>query len=325
MKIAVFGTGSAGTHHLNALQNLDGIEPIAVPIRLSRLPELEATGYRTASDIREAITNGADAAIIATDTLRHAQDAMTVLQSGLDVLVEKPLSINAQEARQICDVAERMQRKIFVACVLRFSEALSNFRQILLQIGPLHSVRIEAVSYLPHWRPNRPYQDSYSARANEGGVLLDLIHEIDYAGWIFGWPCSLQAKLRNLGRLGIASEETADLVWETQSGCSISVCLDYLSQPPRRSIIACGSSGTAELNFIDQSVKVTVANKVNEELFAQAVANMFSEQDRAFINAIQGEADPKLATGGDGVSSMAVCDTARLASASRREEIVVYP
>ncbi len=38
-----------------------------------------------------------------------------------------------------------------------------------------------AQSWLPDWRPDRDYRESYSARLDEGGVLRDLVHEIDYA------------------------------------------------------------------------------------------------------------------------------------------------
>ena len=101
MKIAVLGTGGAGTHHLNTLRHLDGVEPIAVPIRPGRLPELENAGYRTAQDIHAAVTQGAIAAVIATDTSRHSKDAQAVLAERLDLLVEKPMSKDVQESIEI--------------------------------------------------------------------------------------------------------------------------------------------------------------------------------------------------------------------------------
>ena len=42
-------------------------------------------------------------------------------------------------------------------------------------------------SYLPGWRPGTDYRQSYSAqRRLGGGVLLDVIHEVDYAAWVLG-------------------------------------------------------------------------------------------------------------------------------------------
>ena len=195
------GTGSAGQRHLKALRSVGGVEPVAVPHRRSRLAELEADGFATAPDIRTAASYGARIGIVATDTARHADDALSALEEGLGVLIEKPMAVDAAEARRLCEQASKLGRTVYVGCVLRFSESLNTFRDLLGNIGRLHAVRIECQSYLPEWRPGRAYQESYSARAGEGGVLRDLIHEIDYAGWLFGWPVALHAKVRNLDPL----------------------------------------------------------------------------------------------------------------------------
>jgi hypothetical protein len=51
---------------------------------------------------------------------------------------------------------------------------------------------------------------------------------------------------------------------------------------------------------------------------------MFLSQTLAFIETARGTDDPRLATADDGVNALAVCDAARLASDSRREEKVAY-
>lgn len=325
MKVLVLGTGSAGFRHLATLRAVEGVEPLAIPQRRTRLVELRAGGFATAPDVRAA-AGGACAAIVATDTARHAEDAAGAVVAGLDVLVEKPLSTDARQGRKLCLKAAESGRKVFVGCVLRFSESLNTFRAFLKKVGSLHSVRIECQSYLPDWRPARPYRDSYSARAAEGGVLRDLIHEIDYAGWLFGWPVALQAKVRNLGRLGIEADEAAELLWETADGCVVSVSLDYLSRPSRRYMKAAGERGTLEWNGIANIVTVGLAGTTVEVVeSSQTRDEMFLEQARAFVRATQGACDPRLATGEDGVRALAVCDAARRASDTRREERVEYP
>jgi predicted dehydrogenase len=309
-----------------AIRSLDGVEPIAVPIRSARLTELEADGFATVPDLHSAALNGACAAIIATDTARHAEDVLSALKEGLDVLVEKPMAVDSAEARRLCKQASELGRRIHVGCVLRFSESLDTFRSKVGDVGRLHSVHIECQSYLPDWRPHRPYQDSYSARAGEGGVLRDLIHEIDYAGWLFGWPAAVEARIKNLERLGIAAEEIAELNWETSTGCLVSVSLDYLSRPPCRRMRACGAAGTVEWDGIAWTTTAMVEGEPCRKIGAsQTRDEMFLAQDRAFINTIVGNPDRRLATGEEGVKALAVCDAARRASDNRREEIVEYP
>ena len=195
-----------------------------------------------------------------------------------------------------------------------------------LQLGQIHLVRIECQSYLPDWRPTRPYQESYSAKKDEGGVLRDLIHEVDYATWLFGWPTAVQARLRNLGRLGIDAEETAELFWEGDNGCLISMNLDYLSRPARRKMQAMGEHGTLTWDGIAKTVRLALVGEKEQCFhFDQTVDEMYLAQDIAFLNVDDNDAlDIRLATGPDGIKALALCDAARLASKTRREEQVSY-
>jgi predicted dehydrogenase len=324
--VAVLGSGSIGIQHLGALRQIPGVQPLAIPTRPERTTQLEAAGYVTAKDLSEAARMGATLCIVATDTGRHVQDALCAAETGLDVLVEKPLSTDAGSAYLLCRQVMETGRRVFVGYVLRFSESLNRFRELLGKIGRLHSVRIECQSYLPDRRPSRTYRESYSARADEGGVLRDLSHEIDYAGWLVGWPAALQAKVRNLGRLGIAADEAALLVWETPDNCLISSTLDYLTRPTRRRMVAAGELGTIEWDGVRGTVALALASEPAKVMHStQTRAETLRTQDRAFLEASCGALDPRLASDTDGINVLAVCDTARLASETRREEKVNCP
>lgn len=311
--------------HLGVLRRMHNVRPVAVPVRSIRVEEL-ADGYAVASDLGEACALNVTHCIVATDTGRHVADSEIALENRFHVLVEKPLATDAEEGKRLCARAREVDRGIFVGCVLRFSESLNYFRTLLAEIGRLHSVRIECQSYLPDWRPQRSYRESYSARGAEGGVLRDLVHEIDYAGWIFGWPKAVYADLRNLGRLGIETEEIADLVWQTSEGCVVSITLDYLSRSPRRRMRAMGEKGTLEWDGMQNTVTLNGDGPV--PWVRGSVQNreaMFLEQDRAFLDSAQDFSEPRLATGRDGLRVLAVCDAARRSSQGRREEPVEYP
>jgi len=326
MAVAVVGTGSAGLQHLQALKALDGVRPIAVPIRAARAQELARAGHHAAADLPEAIRMGARFCIVATDPGRHLDDALAAMAEGMDVLIEKPLAVDAGRARRVVEHARAIGRQAFVGCVLRFSDSLVTFRQWLPSVGRLHMIRVVCQSSLPSWRPARPYRESYSAHADEGGVLRDMIHDIDAAGWLFGWPANVAAMIRNLGRLGIASEELAHLLWETKEGAVVSLTLDYLSRPATRGITAYGERGTVEWNGIAGTVTLACDGApVREARSAQMREEMFIAQARAFIDARRGALDPRLATADEGMRALAVCDAARAASRARAEVPVIYP
>lgn len=320
----VVGTGSIGMLHLRLLAKAD-YRPLAFPAREERANVLRSNGYVVVTDWRDVVDRGATHAIIATSTARHSHDAMHALNAGLEVLVEKPLAVDVASARAAVETARRRRRGLWIGCCLRFQPALQMFARELPALGRLHSVRVECQSFLPDWRPERAYAESYSARADEGGVLRDLIHEIDYAGWLFGWPEAVQARIRNLGRLGIASEEAADLLWETDSGAAISIRLDYLSRPRRRLMRAAGEYGVLEWDGVTGAVTVALAGAPEiRHVVGSSIDDMYVEQLRSFLEAAPGQCDPRMATAADGIRALAVCDAARLASENRREEPVRY-
>lgn len=324
--VAVLGTGSIGMRHLNVLRTVASVHPLAVPVREARARELTAQGYDAVESLDEAVARGVRCCVVATDTGRHLEDARAAIERGLDVLVEKPMAATAQEAGRLRDAARAAHRALYVGCTLRFSESLNALREALPQAGAVHAVEIACRSYLPAWRPGRPHQASYSARADEGGVLRDLIHEIDYAGWLFRWPAAVEARLTTTGRLGIAAEEQAHVTWETPAGAIVSVSLDYLARPSRRRMTAFGERGTVEWDGVAGTVLMGGDTEAPaQRTYAQGRNEMLRAQAQAFFEACQGRVDPRLATGEDGVRALAVCDAARRSAATRQEERVEYP
>ncbi len=322
--MAVQGTGSAGMRHMSVLAQMEHVCPIAIPKRPGRRSELDTLGYRTARSVKEAADLGAGLCIVATNTDQHAADAHFAIEAGLDVLIEKPISSTSCSAAELVRAASGAERSVFVGCQLRFSESLDRFRSQLSAIGSIHRVGIECGSFLPDWRTNRPYRESYSAQPEQGGVLRDLIHEIDYATWLFGWPDAVEARIRNLGRLGIESDEVAQLNWEVSDGCLVSIDLDYLTRPPRRNTTAFGQDGVLEWDAIEGTVRLTRPDGFEQSSHPERHDDLFALQDRAFFNTHTAQVDPRLATGADGVNALAVCDSARRASEDHSAAAVAY-
>ncbi len=319
----VLGTGSIGFRHLRVLNHGLGISVAAIPVRPSRKLELQAQHFVVCETLEEAVARGATYAIIATDTGRHLADTCKALLLDCDVLVEKPLAASTSGLGQLAILAREKHRKVFVGCDLRFDRSLLLFRERLPEIGSLHAVRIECQSYLPEWRPNRDYRQAYCARPEEGGVLLDLVHEIDYAMWLFGAPSQVFARLVNTGRLGIHAEETADLYWQTPTGAALSIRLDYLSRRPHRCIRAYGEFGEMEWDGVAQTVTVT---KAGEQPQSFAVAHerdqLISDQARAFLGTLKGGEPGTLTTLEQAAIVVSICDAARRSSDSGRMEAV---
>lgn len=322
-RVVVCGTGSIGFRHLRVLRDSLQLKPVALPTRSSRISELDSKGFDAVSSWEIAAIDKPWFAVIATDTGRHLADASKALELGADVLIEKPVAPSTEGLRELAELAERAHRRVFVACNLRFDAGLKLFRRHLPDIGRVQSVRIECQSYLPDWRPETDYRRSYSARAEEGGVLRDLIHEIDYALWLFGVPQKLFAKLKNTSALGIVSDESADILWESPSGTTVSIRLDYLARVTRRKMHAYGELGELEWDYIGKSVSLSQPGKaVQTWEIDQARDEMMRDQLADFIGSAGTGAESFLATLDEGATAVAICDTARRSSQSGQVEVV---
>jgi predicted dehydrogenase len=324
VSVVVCGTGSIGMRHLQVLRNFLHLDPVALPTRSARVPELQAAGIRTVESWQLVRENPPKFAIIATDTSRHLADATVALELGAHVLVEKPIAIDASGLNGLAELAAARGCQVFVACVLRFDAGLLQFQRHLPEIGRVHSVRIECQSFLPEWRPGTDYRQAYSARQEEGGVLRDLIHEIDYAMWLYGPPSELFARLGNSGTLGIKAEESADLLWETPSGASVSIRLDYLSRIPRRRMCASGELGDLEWDYFQKNVTLSLAGK-HKQIWTtdQKRDEMMRDQTTAFLAIEESRAPSAVASLEDGALAISICDAARRSSQSKRVEQVL--
>jgi predicted dehydrogenase len=224
------------------------------------------------------------------------------------VLCEKPLASDLAQGERIASGAARAGLPVWVGCCLRFDPGLIRVRQLLPALGPLHAVRIEAGSYLPEWRAERDWRASYAAKPRGGGVILDLVHEIDYALWLFGPPLSIVGRAENLGRLGIESEEIAESIWSYAGGPSLSIALDYLSRPPRRRLRASGAEGELIYDLFARTLTHSPATgPASVETFGPLAA-VHAAQAEAFSAAVttgDGGALPPLASG---LAALAVCD-----------------
>lgn len=318
----MLGTGSIGSRHLSVLRDC-GAVPIAVPVRTSRLAGLAAEGFSCAASLEAARAEGAVAAVIATTTERHVSDIEAAIGLGLDVLAEKPLAVSFPAASGLPAKAAERGVRLFVAYCLRFDAGLQAFRRYLPRLGEVRSVRIECRSFLPDWRPGRDYRQTYSARSGEGGVIADLSHEIDYAIWLFGDARAIMGLATNHGWLGIETEETAEAIWTMSSGGHISMALDYVSRKPARYVRANGSEGELVFDFLAGILTVTgPGGETYEERFERCPNAKYEAQARAFIGAVKDGLPGALASAGEALGVLKVCDAWRRSSLSGRKEAV---
>lgn len=245
MKTIIVGFGSIGKRHYQVLTEL-GHECVIV----SR--HYKEKNQEIYSSLSEAQGVNPDYIVIANESSLHISTLRESLRyfPSCKYLIEKPLS---NEKLNIDDIDNG---KIFIGYNLRFHPILQKIKSIVDKEKVL-TCNIYVGQYLPNWRPNRDYRDSYSASyAQGGGVLFDLSHEIDYASWLFGQPKKSTGIISKLSSLEIDSPDVAVLL-SSYINCEVAcIHMDYLDRLGTRTIIINTDTQTIRADLINNTLQV---------------------------------------------------------------------
>jgi predicted dehydrogenase len=123
--MAVIGVGHLGRHHARILSSMEGARLTAVvdeiPERAQEIAAASAT--RAVTDYRELLGE-IDAAVVAVPTGLHRQISVPLLERGIPVLVEKPMSRSLEDADAMLEAAEKGHALLAVGHTERHNPAV---------------------------------------------------------------------------------------------------------------------------------------------------------------------------------------------------------
>jgi len=240
MKLLVIGYGSIGRRHAKNFS-----QHVEVAVYDQNIGLLNQNEFQTFDSLEAALAWQPAVVVVSTPHHTHLEIATQALQSGADVLIEKPISHALDGVNQLIEQADIQQKKCHVVCNMRFHSAVATLKQNLFRIGQPLFVRAHYGDYLPTMRPHVDYRNLYAAnREQGGGVILDAIHEIDYLQWIFGAVQSVNAEAAKLSDLDINVEDYAAICLHHQNGVRSEIHLDYLQRCRQRGCEIVGDQGT---------------------------------------------------------------------------------
>ena len=248
MHVLIVGLGSIGRRHASNLKVLrDGVNFSLVDPK-APVDWKFSSNYKYYPTLEECLKVPAhfDFCMICSPSEFHI-DHLTLLRGRTSaVFVEKPSCTNYEEASELANLADEFQTTM-VGCNLRFHEGFNVLKNNLHLIGDLRMVRSFFGHWLPNWRPDQDYTQSYSAKRDTGGALLDCIHEPDLVTALVGpYRKILGLNRYQLSQLKIESEDCASLTGLHDNNVS-SVCqVDYLRPIKMREITVYGSEGLIE-------------------------------------------------------------------------------
>jgi predicted dehydrogenase len=291
LRIAVVGVGHMGRFHAEkvaALAREDASVALAVVCdrHLDRArAAADAHGGRATADVRDAFA-AADAAVVAVPTAAHAELVALALESGLDVLVEKPIATTLPEAEQLVALAEARRRVLQVGHLEWFNAAMRTV-----------AARVSRPRFFEGHRLG-----PFPGRSLDVDVVLDLmIHDIDIVQRLVG---AEPTRIEALGvpvLTGHADICNARLVFA--NGCVATLTASRVSQKPLRKLRFFQPDAYFSIDF--RASTVTIGQRlpaqaggeraVGFELLQIDREDALASQLRAFV---QGVRDRKPVAGG---------------------------
>ena len=285
MRVLLTGLGSIGRRHARLLEECSR-EIDLVAYRSGTSGSGNEFGIPEYTRLEDALDADPDIAFITNPTDKHVDTALACAKAGCDLFVEKPLSHNVVGVDEL--IAESRDRNLvtYVGCQFRFDPVLNAVRERLQdgELGPILSFRATAGSYLPDWRPDRDYRDTYSVDPDRGGgVVLDLIHEIDYSHWLFGPFQCTGSQIGFTDTLDIESEAIAEAIVKTSDDVIGNIHLDYCRRQPQRSLEVVCEKGTVIADLEECTLTVEYPSSTERESFDYGRDKRFRNQLEYFL------------------------------------------
>jgi predicted dehydrogenase len=263
----------------------------------------------------------ADAVVVATPAVHHAEIASAAVGRGQPVLVEKPFALASAEARQVAELADRAGVPVVAGHLLLFHPAVERLREMIAagELGPVY--------YL------------YSQRVNLGQVRPDENalwsfgpHDVSVARFLLGErPIAVAARGHSYLQPGI--EDVVFLTLEFASGAMAHVQMSWLDPHKERRLTVVGARRMVVFDDMQPREKLKVFDKGVErppeyrsfgeslsvregDIFIPRVPNLepLTAELRHFLAVARGEERPRV-TAWDGVE---VVEILEVASASLR-------
>jgi len=192
LRAGLVGYGFAGqTFHASVLSAVPGLQLAAVASSQPHKVHAEWPGVAVVPDFEALVARAdIDLVVVATPNAQHFPVARAALEAGKHVVVDKPFTLNAAEARELELLAGRQDRVLSVYQNRRFDADYLTLKDVLASGEVGRPVYLE--SHFDRFRPE--VRDRWREQKVPGaGLWVDLgAHLVDQAVQLFGKPDTLQ-------------------------------------------------------------------------------------------------------------------------------------
>lgn len=190
LSIGIIGAGTIGEQHVKAAVSAHIDVKYVVDVNLPAAEALAEICDATPTDDADQLwaDGGVAGVVIAVPNTLHRPLAVRALEAGKDVLLEKPMGLNAAECDQINAVAARSGQLVQVGLVHRYSSVGQGTKEVIDagQLGDIYHAK--ALLYRRRGVPGLGGWFTTKSQSG-GGAIIDVgVHVIDLALHFMGFP-----------------------------------------------------------------------------------------------------------------------------------------
>ncbi|OCL08936.1 NAD(P)-binding protein [Glonium stellatum] len=334
LKIAVIGTGLIGPRHAEAVIKSRDAELSCIfdpnPAAEAIAERLKCPIYKS---IKEMLASSSipNAAIVCTPNHTHVSVSKELLDGGLHVLCEKPISVDIASGQELINHAASRRLHLLIGHHRRFNPCVITTKQLLPSLGRIVALNGLWTTYKPEEYFDPPTE--WRRLETAGPIFINLIHDIDVLHHLFGPITRIHAE-QTLNQRGHPAEEGAAIILRFANGAIGTFLLSDAVPSPynfeagtgENPMIACTGQdfyrvfGTeAALSIPDmhrwryvEGKKSWAENITAEKLEVDDMKIPFELQVEHFVRVVRGQEEPSC-SGNDGLRAVIVCEAVKRA------------
>jgi UDP-N-acetyl-2-amino-2-deoxyglucuronate dehydrogenase len=280
LKVAIIGAGAISSAHMEAyLQFTERCQIVALcdiyPVKAEKKAKefnLDVAIYDDHTKMLER--EDIDLVSVCTPPYTHSEITINFLDSGKNVLVEKPMASSLEECDAMNAAAERNHKMLSVISQNRFRTPMMKLKRVLdtKLMGPIVHTQVDS-----YWWRGHSYYDLWwrGTWEKEGGgcTLNHAVHHIDIFKWMNGMPSEVTAVMSNTSHDNAEVEDISIAICRYNDGSLAQITSSVIHHGEEQQLI-----------FQGKNARVSVPWKVKA---SKSKGNGFPEEDPELEEKIQ--------------------------------------
>ncbi len=279
VKIGIIGVGGWGKNHSRVLHDFGVLTSICDmdKIKAKNLAtRYNVNHYGSIDDMID--TESLDACLVCTPTKTHYPVATKLMEKGINVFVEKPLSYSSKECEEMIQIAKKNKISLTCGYIERFNPAVQEVKKILSDnvYGELLMIEFHRENRMP-------------LHIKDVGIIYDTsVHDIDTAIYLFG--SKPQVVFARAGKIFHSFEDFSNIILGFGKDRVAVISSNWITPKKVRNFSAVCTDAIINGDFIKQEITIEDSLCTTTPR-RQNLVEPLSLELRNFIDVIEGKRD----------------------------------